>query len=255
MKIFCTWKAALVVFVVMAASPALADATRTEEFRYPLNEGGRVSLENVNGDVRITGGDGGEVVIVATKRASREETLDRLEIRVDASPDMIRIDTRHPQNRWGWNNDDGGSVSYELTVPGAAGLDGIETVNGDVHVTGVRGEVRASTVNGDLELEQLAGDARLETVNGGIRASFLRLGDDQRITADTVNGRIEIRLPENAGARLTAETLNGSLDARDFGVETNEGRLIGRDIDAQIGTGTARIKLDTVNGSIRVRKS
>ncbi len=251
MKISCTWMAALLLF----ASTAVADATRTEEFRYPLNEGGRVSLENVNGDVRITGGDGDEVVIVATKRASREENLDRLEIRIDASADMIRIDTRHPQSRWGWNNDNGGSVSYELSVPASASLDGIETVNGEVHITGVEGEVRASTVNGDLELDQLASDARLETVNGGIRAAFRQLGDDQRITADTVNGRIEIRLPENAGARLTAETLNGSLDAGDFGVETNRGRFVGSDIDAQIGTGTARIKLDTVNGSIRVKKS
>jgi hypothetical protein len=241
--------------LALLATPALADVTATEEFKYPLNEGGRISLDNVNGDIRITGGSGSEVVIVATKRAGKQDYLDRLEILIEASEDAIRIETRHPENAgrmWGWN-DGGGSVSYELSVPSSARLDGIGTVNGDIGITGIGGEVRAKTVNGSLALESLAGDARLETVNGAITAAFQTVGNGQRIAADTVNGKIIVRLPANASAHVTADTLNGSLDGSDFGLEATKG-FVGRDLDGRIGAGEARIQLDTVNGSIRIEK-
>lgn len=230
----------------------VADVERTEEFRYPLADGGRVAVSNVNGDIRVEGGASGEVLIRATRRAGNKEKLERIEIRIDASADTLRIETRHPSSRWGWN-DGSGSVSYDLTVPASARLDGVSTVNGNIGVSGVDGEVRAETVNGDLELDGLASDTRLETVNGAIEARFRRLGGGQRVSADSVNGRIELFLPADASARITADTLNGRLDADDFGLEVEKG-FVGRELDGEIGGGDARVKLDTVNGGIRIRR-
>jgi DUF4097 and DUF4098 domain-containing protein YvlB len=126
-------------------------------------------------------------------------------------------------------------------------------VNGDVHIRAVGGTVKASTVNGGLEVENLSADVGLETVNGTIVADFDVLGADQRVDADAVNGRIEIRLPADASARVTAETVNGSIDADDFGLEPEKG-FVGRDLSGDIGGGDARISLDTVNGSIEITR-
>ncbi|MEJ8568132.1 DUF4097 family beta strand repeat-containing protein [Elongatibacter sediminis] len=247
------WKPWVLLALLGAASWAHAEVSRTEEFNYPLNDGGRVSLSNINGDIRVTGGNDGAVTIVATRRANSEEALERLKVVIDASPDAIIIETRRPESRWSWNNSGGGSVAYELTVPESARLDGVSTVNGDVTVSGVGGEVRAETVNGDLELDGLAADAGLDTVNGAIRARFSRVGGNQRISADTVNGRIELDLPADTSARVTADTLNGGMDVGDFGLEVDKG-YVGREVDGDIGSGDARIKLDTVNGTIRLRR-
>jgi len=235
---------------------AAADVEVTEELSFDVNPGARVSLENINGDITITGGASGQVKVTAHKKAGKQEYLDELKVVTDASADYVRIETRHPKSEssWlNWGNDGGGSVAYELTVPADVSLDTIETVNGDVSIRAVGGTVKASTVNGGLEVSDLVADVSLETVNGEITADFAQLGAEQRVDAEAVNGRIELLLPADASARINAETVNGSIDADDFGLEPEKG-FVGRDLSGEIGGGDARISLDTVNGSIKIRK-
>jgi DUF4097 and DUF4098 domain-containing protein YvlB len=232
-----------------------ADVKVTEEMTYEVNPGARISVENINGEIRVTGG-GDRVRVLAHKKADEQEDLEKLKVVVDATADYIRIETRHPKQESSWFNwgaGDHGSISYELTVPADVTLDAIETVNGDVFIERVSGTVKAGTVNGGLEITNLASDVHLETVNGSIEAEFDQLGGDQRVDAETVNGKIVLRIPGNASARVTAETVNGSIDADDFGLEPEKG-FVGRDLSGRIGAGDARISLDTVNGSIRLNK-
>jgi len=241
---------------LLMASSALADVKETEEFTFDINPGGRISIENINGDIRITGDDSDTVNIVARKKAGKQEYMDELKVVVDADSDYIRIETRHPSNKdsWlNWGNNQSGSVSYEMTVPAGVNLDKISTVNGDIEIQSTSGKVKAETVNGDLVALGLVSDVDLETVNGGIKAKFDSIGDNQRVSAEAVNGRIVLELPADASARVHAETVNGSIDADDFDLDIDKG-FIGRECDGQIGNGDARISLDTVNGSIRIVK-
>ena len=251
-------KRAVWTFAALLAVPllAIADVESTEEMTFDVDPGARISLENVNGDIDVVGGSGSQVQVTAHKKAGRQEYLDKLEIVVDADSDYVRIETRHPKREGGWfswGEDSSGSVAYTLSVPSDVELDSIETVNGDVRIRAVSGMVKAGTVNGGLEVEDLSSDVSLETVNGKIVAEFAVLGADQRVDAEAVNGRIVIRLPADASARVTAETVNGSIDADDFGLEPEKG-FVGRDLSGTIGGGDARISLDTVNGSIQISK-
>jgi len=243
------------VAMLFAATTAPADVKETEEMTYEVKPGARISVENINGEIHVTGG-GERVRVLAHKKADKQEDLDELRVVVDASDDYVRIETRHPkqESRWfNWGDGDSGSVSYELTVPADVALDAIETVNGDVRIEKVSGTVKAGTVNGGLEITNLVGDVHLETVNGSIEAEFDKLDGDQRVDAETVNGKIVLRVPANTSARVTAETVNGSIDADDFGLEPEKG-FVGRDLSGEIGDGAARVSLDTVNGSIRIDK-
>lgn len=247
------WTLAALLSLSMTAA---ADVEVSEEMTFDVNPGARVSLENINGDITITGGAGEQVKVTAHKKAGKQEYLDELKVVVDADADYVRIETRHPKSEsswFNWGSDGGGSVSYELSVPAGVSLDAIETVNGDVRIRAVSGTVKAGTVNGGLEVENLSADVSLETVNGTITADFDTLGADQRVDAEAVNGRIELLLPADASARVNAETVNGSIDADDFGLEPEKG-FVGRDLSGEIGGGDARISLDTVNGSIKIRK-
>jgi DUF4097 and DUF4098 domain-containing protein YvlB len=248
------WASIALLSVSLAAN---ADVTETEEMTFDIDSDGRISLENVNGDISIVGGSGDKVTLVAKKKAGNQEYLDEMKILVDANSDYLRIETRHPKsdNRWynAGSDSSSGSVSFVLEVPSTVNLDTISTVNGDVEIVAVAGRVKAETVNGSLVAEGLMGDVNLETVNGSVRAEFDQLGADQRVTADAVNGRITVVLPNNASARVEAETVNGSIDADDFGLEAEKG-FVGRDLSGEIGGGDARISLDTVNGSIKILK-
>lgn len=244
---------AALLLVSTALNAAVKDK---EEMTYDVAPGARVSLENINGDINISRGSDGQVHVVAYKKAGKQEYLDELKVIVDADENYVRIETRHPKSEGGWfkwGNDSSGSVAYELEVPQDVDLDSVTTVNGDVKISGVSGMVKAETVNGSLTATGLVGDVNLETVNGSVEAEFDRLADGQRVTADAVNGKILLLVPSDTSARVTAETVNGSINADDFGLEPEKG-FVGRDLSGDIGGGDARISLDTVNGSIRIRK-
>jgi len=247
----------VVCCLMITISSALADVTETKKYDFELREGGRLSLSNVNGDIHIEGIPGNQVHVVATKKAGSQEYLDGIEIEIESTDELVRIETRHPKSRgqWlSWRDSGSGSVSYEVQVPDNVQLDTIESVNGDIQVTAVHGSVNIETINGKMTLAGLAGDAKLDTVNGAIDAQFDALGGAQRISADAVNGRILLRFPEDASARVHAETINGGIEAGDFGLLAHKG-FVGRDLDGDIGNGEARVHIDTVNGSVTVQRN
>ena len=246
----------IAVIGALTAAVAVADVSEEKTFSHRLQDGGRVSVDNVNGDITITGNDGDTVEIIAVKQADTQEALDGIEVIITATDEHLRIETRHPENGGGWMNwgkDSGGSVTYTLSVPASAGLDSIESVNGDIGIAGMTGMANAETVNGDIDVTGLMSNVRFETVNGTIEAAFDRLDSGQSVNCETVNGRIDLEVPADASASVRAETVNGKIDGNDFGLETNKG-FVGRDLDGAIGGGGARVSLDTVNGAIRLRK-
>ena len=246
----------LIAALFSMAITAQADVTETEELNFTLNSGGTLNVENVNGDITVTAGSGNTVTVIATKKASDQEYLDGLEIKVRASDDRISIRTEHPKSQKGWfglggNN---GQVSYEIIAPAETVLDSIDTVNGEIEIAGIVGDVSADTTNGDITITDLRGNLEADTVNGSVMASFDTFGDGQRVSAETVNGRIQLRLPEDASAEVDASTVNGGIDADDFGLAVDKG-FLGRDCEGEIGDGDGRINLSTVNGAIKIRKT
>src|SRR5215207_7036368 len=128
----------------------------TEEFHqtYQLAPGGRVSLSNINGAVKVQVWDRDEVKVDAVKRAYTAERLREAQIKVDASQSRVRIETEYPDSTLRWSDRDGerhenpASVEYTLTVPRRVNIDEISLVNGSLNLAGLAGSVKASSVNG-----------------------------------------------------------------------------------------------------------
>jgi len=244
-----------VLVTTFVTSLAWAEVSKTEDYTFELEQGGRISLTNVNGDVSIAGTEGRTVHIVATKTADSQNYLEAMKIDIDAGPKSISIETRYPENNWKhWGGDDSGSVKYTITVPRDVEISKIDTVNSDVIVSEVTGSINTESVNGKLQVKGAVSDVDADTVNGNIDVSFARMGAGQKISMDAVNGRIVLRLPADASAQIDAETLNGSIDAGDFGLHADDG-YVGHELDSKIGGGDARITIDTVNGTVTIKKT
>ncbi len=249
------FRSVVLATALLASTGLCASVTEEETFTFTLEDGGRFSLSNVNGSVTVTGVRGDTVEIVATKKADNQDDLDNIEIEISNSAREIVVKTEiGKSNKWFSFGNNSGEVRYEVTVPAGTMLDSIDTVNGGVNISGVSGEVAAESVNGDIDVQDLVADATLGTVNGSIDASFKKLEGRQDVKAETVNGRVTIYLPADADVRVSADTLNGSINARDFGLETDKG-FVGSDLNGAIGDGSARLNIDTVNGSIRIRRN
>jgi len=223
----------------------------------PLAADGSFSLDNVNGQVTVTGWDRDEVYVSAVKHAGSQDALDAIKIDHDATDRSISIHTRQPSDKsgsfwiWEWLNHRPLTVDYAVQGPKGARLENVESVNGKVHISGVSGDIKASTVNGATEVEDAAASLHLETVNGLVKAEFVRLGIGQQASFNAVNGKIEVTLPANADANVTASTVNGSISSEFPALSVEKEFPFGRTLHGTLGQGGAQVHAETVNGAIR----
>ena len=222
----------------------------------PLAADGRLSLDNVNGRIEIIGWNRDEVVIKAVKRGKTRESVEAVQIEVEARSGRIAIHTRQPASRfWFWWRRDNVSVDYTIQVPQRARLEKITSVNGKIVIERVDGDVEATTVNGEVKTKGAAGNVKLSTVNGSVAAELDSLGGGQSVSLETVNGRIEVTLPAAADAEVSATAVNGSITSDYSSLAVKKEFPIGSTLKGTLGNGGARVKASAVNGSISFRRN
>jgi DUF4097 and DUF4098 domain-containing protein YvlB len=235
------------ILAVLAAVPLHAEVTQDFHRTVALAANGRVSLENINGNVEITGWNRNEVQIDAVKTASSQQKLDEARIDVNAGSDSVAIKTHYPDSH---TNNNPASVHYTLHVPQNAKLEKINLVNGSLDVEKVSGEVEANLVNGKLRASNLEGAADLATVNGSIEANYASLNNVREVKLKSVNGSVNLTLPPSPNAEVSASVVNGSIST-DFPLEV-KGHFVGKSMSGRLGSGGVQIELSNVNGSIHI---
>ncbi len=127
----------------------------------------------------------------------------------------------------------------------------VDTGSGSVKVEGIEckllnidtgsGGVRALAVEAD--------DAKIDTGSGSVKLLLDRMGDG-RFVLDTGSGSVELGLPRNASAEVTAETGSGGISVDLKGVSLEKAH---KDyVRFTLGSGDARVNLDTGSGGIRI---
>lgn len=249
--------------VALAAAAAIAPNAPAQDFEWRggLDRGEVVEVHGVNGRVDAVAGSGSQVIVTAEMREGKKGRVDDVRIEVVEHAGGVVICAMYPnrpgrrENRCApgdtrlGNYENDTRVDFRIEVP--AGVDLVAgTVNGDVEVRRIDGNVKASTVNGDVDVES-GGSAEASTVNGSIRASMAAdLAEDLRFK--TVNGSVTVSLPSDANADVEAATVNGSLES-DFPL-TVRGRFSNRRMHGTIGDGGHALRMETVNGSVTIRR-
>jgi hypothetical protein len=247
-------------------SPAVNKQTATgaEEFRWQgrVAAGRTVEIKGINGDVRAEPSSGSEVEVVANKHARRSNPSE-VQIKVIEheggvticavypSPDAGRKNDCTVGEKWSSHTRDNDvRVDFTVRVPAGLRFAG-RTVNGDVETGAMNGDVEANTVNGGIRVSA-TGYAEANTVNGSIEATMGSADWPRALSFKTVNGGITLNLPAATSTTINAETLNGDIST-DFAV-TVEGRFSRRRLNGTIGGGAHQLLLQTVNGSINLRR-
>ena len=75
----------------------------------------------------------------------------------------------------------------------------------------------------------------------------------QSVDLESVNGAITLKLPAKANAQVDAETVNGKI-TNDFKLAVEKGQWVGSSMEGRVGSGGARISIETVNGNIGINK-
>ena len=160
----------------------------------PLPSNGTLHLKNFSGDIRIVASATRDIVVKATRRATRER-LDHIKLDISTSGSTVTIDANKRDAEWSRQNRNNNVVetTFEIQVPTSANLD-VDAFSSDVTVEGVTGEQKLQTFNGEIEVLNPRAAVDAETFSGDIRVTVSR---DARgnVSFDTFSGEVDTTLP------------------------------------------------------------
>ena len=241
----------------------VAGTAAAQDFQWhgSVQQGRAIEIKGVTGDVRAEPSGSNEVEVVAVKRGYRDDP-NSVHVEVVPHSGGVTICAVYPssdgrpnqclpgdEGRMRVQNNDV-SVRFTVRVPSGVTLIG-KTVNGEIEATHLNGDLALSTVNGSVTFSTTAG-ARASTVNGSIHGEMGRADWTDTLRMATVNGSITLTLPSALNTEVRASTVNGDISS-DFPM-TISGRISRRRVEGSIGGGGRVLALDTVNGSITLKR-
>lgn len=143
-------------------------------------------------------------------------------------------------------------VNGPISVTGQKGDVMASATNGRIRISDVTGNVSATGTNGDIQLSHVESIVSAETVNGSVSVESPYQGGDWDL--ETVNGRINVRIPRDSDVMFEGNTTNGSVTGDADWERAFSGNTVreNRHGATQIGIGTWNIQAKSVNGNIRL---
>lgn len=261
----------LLVAALAAPMTVTAQDRQSDPHAFSLNErvpqGAWIRVRNISGEMHVRASNSDQVEVTATKRWRRGDPKDvTIDVRKGSDGSIlicaiwVNTETTCTENSYsshsehrGWDDRDHNDVAVDFDVRVPKGVKvGVWTVNGEVSVDGATSEVRANTVNGGVEATSSGGPVQASTVNGSVHAVMGRFTNDQDLIFRTVNGSVVAEFTGDIDADIELSTVNGRFQT-DWPV-TITGRIDPRHLRATLGKGGRRIRLETVNGNVELRK-
>ncbi|MCG1004257.1 MULTISPECIES: DUF4097 family beta strand repeat-containing protein [Halobacterium] len=215
----------------------------TRERYFDLPDGGRLRIENANGDVNVSGRNRPEVSVDAVVTVPSDERLDDVTVAVSGDGDdrALTVDI----------DGDTSSVSVDIDVraPEDAAMGSVQTDNGHVEVRGVAGVAAARSMNGSVTVRDAGPVSTVASENGDVAADVpAPLPGD--VSVRTENGDVEVALSPEADATLDARTETGYVEIEELPLEDERGD--NAHVTGTLGGGTRDVTIGTTNGRVVV---
>jgi DUF4097 and DUF4098 domain-containing protein YvlB len=181
-----------------------------------------------------------------------------LESTIEGTTAEVTVETVHGNIRvvGGSGNVNLRSVEGIITVEKAAGKLQATTINEGIRLTNISGDVTADTTNGDIFIENAQTTSLdVSTVNGDVTFNgTMRDGGAYRLT--THGGDLRVGLGGAPNATVFVRTFQGDFTA-DFPIQLPDGQSAregSKRFNFTLGSGSARIELQSFNGDIIVAR-
>ena len=271
------------VLALLALAPLLAGAeteTIRKTFTFPdAAAPRRMEVDNVNGNIRVTGHAGANLEVTVSKSIHADSPADAEEAKRDVKLDMSQtanVVRLYVDGPFRCNCRDGESgtrrhgreryqvkFDFEINVPPGVALD-LRTVNdGEIRVNGTSGDFDVDNVNGGVEMLEIAGSGRVHALNGKVKVVFAR-NPAANSFFGSLNGDVDIAFRPNLSADVRVKTFNGgvftdfpveSLPTQQAAPERKDGKFVYRSNEfkgLRIGRGGPEYKFDAFNGNIHI---
>jgi DUF4097 and DUF4098 domain-containing protein YvlB len=142
------------------------------------------------------------------------------------------------------------NVNGNVLIDSPAGKVSIGLVNGNVQLREISETISVGLTNGNVVLAKIIGNTFIALVNGNIDAS-LTLPQQGTCEMSTVNGTINLQIPQSTSAQFSAEVVTGSISTS--GLIVHDKTTTPTSVRGRLACGEGKIALKTVNGNIIVK--
>ena len=219
-----------------------------------LEPGGSVTLENINGNIVVSGWEKDAIEISAegSMDSPQEAGIHFLgwrfsppDVRVRSTADSVRIRTGESRSE-----DERNSVDYVLRVPRSVNLDSIRNGRGRIAISDIYGRSLLDADEGEIRISNYSGSLDVRLGSGVVEAEALDLRPQDSVHITVERGDIVLLLEPSVAAQLVAAAPEGNI----FSELELDQTLPAKKISAKLGDGQASIELTAVQGDIRIRK-
>jgi hypothetical protein len=223
------------------------------QFSFEIDPGekNRLRCEGISGEIEIIGvPDDSPVLIYGVREVGAESVTDaehylgELQVSVSELRDEVLVQTVQPEQTKGRSY----VVHYHIRVP-AQWVVEVENTNGEVSVENLDYLLTVDLVNGNVKTDDTRGNLNVSVTNGQIY-SRAEIPYDGSCELKTVNGTVDLEIPQDTSARLSAVVTNGRVNVSNLSLEDAVNSRTS--VRGTLGEGEGRINLRTTNGDIRV---
>lgn len=242
---------AMLLGLALAVSPIVPAHAASNHFSWSgaVDPKGGLTVRIHEGDVTIRPASGREASVTARLHGRRAE-VEKVELETTEDGSAVEIAAEYPPRR---NRDEPITrvrIDVEIAIPSGVKVVA-RTEKGSVTALGLDGPVDASTAVGDIEISTRAW-ARARSVNGDVRVQMGSTDWTGELRFETVNGDVDVSVPEAVDSQVSVLTRNGHFTTDLFPTERRSA-IPGARISGKVGHGGNReLHLETVNGDIRL---
>jgi hypothetical protein len=262
----------LITFVTISLMTSLALAqSKPQIINIPLSRPGEtvsVEIDIMSARIEVVGEDREDASFeisvaegtrkIITPSGTQSLKTGAYSVEVEENDNRIELDTDWRANK----------VHVLARVPRNANLELSTVQDGEIIVNNITGKLVLENVNGPITATNINGSVIAESVNENINVSFTGIAVDDAMSFSSVNGNLNIALPDKTGAQLHIDSAEGEIIS-DFEVEVLPSKPVmsretGKNgvevriesvIIANINGGGTVMKLKTLNGDINITKS
>jgi hypothetical protein len=253
---------------ILAIFSVTLTSAKAQEYEYDLSNAKKVVINNFLGEIKLKNHAENKLLIKSVGFSEVDEKAKGLKeiygggvdntgigLSVEKTENTVRISgatKRSEDAEYTFYFPENVSIKIDYSSP---------FVNGDIKVSGLANELEIETLNPGIELENVTGPLTLHAINGEIKVVFTSLSQKSPTSITTINGDLDITLPANTKADIEMSTIHGGLytnhDIKYEKEKEKDGLSLiggGDDIEGELNGGGVHLDLNSVNGSIYLRK-
>jgi len=228
----------LICIALLILSSNVYACTERFERIYTPQGPARLTIKNMNGEIRVNAWDRKTISVKAVTLAPA-----KVEERVSGDEFTIYVKRHLPP----------GAASFDVWVPANTSIT-LSNVMGKIEVNGVTGDLQVDSIDGDIRLQSVRASSVDVKVTAGNIFFEGDLRDGGSCNLQSVKGDIDVTLPSATPFELEARSLSGIINLGDFINNLIGGSKLRKNISGTHLKGGARLRLTTFAGRVLLHK-